>query len=160
MQRSGVAYQQQDIGGQIIAAEQFLLNQLILLRCQGAWQPLRSAWNVLATDQIGQIGELHVPGKLLQYAAHKQQANDVDRGCQVLAAQIDKPAENMGIATQLMEGPNGWMLLTKIDQKAAGDGTILTGRGRSESCRQRVNRPLELLHQPDVPAGRSGRVSR
>jgi hypothetical protein len=30
---SGVAHQHQDIGGQIIAAEQFLLNQLILLGC-------------------------------------------------------------------------------------------------------------------------------
>src|ERR1700719_132390 len=50
---SGVAHQQQDIGRQVIAAEQFLLNQLILLGCQGARQPLRSAWNVFATDQMG-----------------------------------------------------------------------------------------------------------
>jgi hypothetical protein len=81
------------------------------------------------------------------YAAHKQQASDVDRGCQVLGAQIDKPAENVGIAAQLMERPNGRVLLTKIDQKGAGDRTILPGRGRSEGCRQRVNRSLELLHQ-------------
>src|SRR5437879_6475999 len=36
------------------------------------------------------------------------------------------------------------MLLTKIDQKGAGDGTVLTGRGRSEGCREGVNRSLEL----------------
>jgi hypothetical protein len=53
----------------------------------------------------------------------------------------------VGIAAQLIERPNGRMLLTKIDQKAAGDGTILTGRGRSEGCREGVNRSLELLHQ-------------
>jgi len=69
---SGVAHQQQDIGGQIIAAEQFLLNQLILLGCQGAWQPLRSTRNVLATNQMGQVGDLRTPGKLLQNAAQKQ----------------------------------------------------------------------------------------
>ena len=144
---SGVAHQQQDIGGQIIAAEQFLLNQLILLGRQGAWQPLRSTRNVLATDQMGQIGDLRAPGKLLQNAAQKQQAGDVDCRRQVLGAQIDKPAEKVRISAQLIERPNGRMLLTKIDQKGAGDGTILTGRGRSEGCRQRVNRSLELLHQ-------------
>ena len=144
---SGMAHQQEDIGRQIIAAEQFLLDQLILLGCQGAWQPLRSARNVFATDQMGQIGNLCTPSKLCQHTAHKQQASDVDGGHQVLGAQIDKPAENMGIAAQLIKRPNGGMLLTKIDQKAAGDGTILTDRGGSESCRQGVNRSLELLHQ-------------
>src|SRR5579872_4336231 len=94
-----------------------------------------------------QIGDLRVPGKLLQCAAHKQQARDVDRGHQVLRVQIDKPAENVGITAQLVERPNGRMLLTKIDQKGADDGTILTGRSRSESCRQRVNRSLKLLRQ-------------
>ena len=83
----------------------------------------------------------------MQYAAHKQHACDVDRGCQVLRAQIDKPAENVGIPAQLNERSNGRMLLAKIDQQAAGDGTILTDRGRSEGGRQRVDRSLELLHQ-------------
>jgi hypothetical protein len=144
---SGVAHQQLDIGGQIIAAEQFLLNLLILLGCQGARQPLRCARNVLATDQMGQIGKLRVPGKLLQYAAHQQQPCDVDCGHQVLGAQIDEPAENVGIAAQLIERPNSRMLLTKIDQKGADDGTILTDRCRREGGSQRVNRSLELLHQ-------------
>ena len=136
-----------DIGGQIIAAEQFLLNQLILLGRQGAWQALRSTRNVLATDQMGQVGDLCAPGKLLQHAAHEQQASDVDGGRQVLGAQIDKPAEDVGIAAQLIERTDSGMLLAKIDQKRAGDGTILTGRGRSEGCRQGVNGSLELLHQ-------------
>lgn len=96
---------------------------------------------------MGEVGKLRAPGKLFQHAAHKQQASNVDRGSQVLRAQIDEPAENVGIAAQLIERPNGRMLLTKIDQKGAGDGTILTGGGRSEGCRQRVNRSLELLHQ-------------
>src|SRR5215469_15967632 len=60
---SGVALQQEHIGGQIVAAEEFLLNQLILLGRQGAWQPLRSTWDVLATDQMSQIGNLRAPGK-------------------------------------------------------------------------------------------------
>jgi hypothetical protein len=39
------------------------------------------------------------------------------------------------------------MLLTKIDQKGADDGTILTDRRRREGGSQRVNRSVELLHQ-------------
>src|SRR6266852_2518482 len=123
---SGVAQQQEDIGGQIIAAEQFLLNQLILLGRQGAWQPLRSTGNVLATDQMGQIGDLRAPGKLLQNAAQKQQASDVDCRRQVLGAQIDEPAEKVRIPAQLIKRLNGGILLTKIDEKAPSNGTILT----------------------------------
>ena len=67
---SGVALQQEDIGGQIVAAEQFLLDQLILLGRQGAWQPLRSTRDVLATDQMGQVGDLRAPGKFFQHASH------------------------------------------------------------------------------------------
>ena len=99
---SGVALQQEHIGRQIVAAEQFLLDQLILLGRQGAWQPLRSTWNVLATDQMGQIGDLRTPGKFFQNAAHKQQASDVDGRRQILRAQIDKPAEDVWIAAQLI----------------------------------------------------------
>jgi hypothetical protein len=42
---------------------------LILLWSQRAWQPLRCARNVLATDQMGQIRELRIAGKLFEYAA-------------------------------------------------------------------------------------------
>src|SRR5579864_759419 len=110
---------------------------------------------------MGQIRELRVPGKLLQYAAHKQQARDVDRRRQVPRAQIDKPAENVGIAAQLIERPNGRMLLTKIDQKGAGDGTILTDRRRREGGSQSAGQSLCGTAAPTgVPGERNGRVSR
>src|SRR4051794_18437988 len=96
---------------------------------------------------MDQVGDLRAPGELVQNAAQKQQASDVDCRRQVVGAQIDKPAEKVGIPAQLIKRPNGGMFLTKIDEKAASNGTILTGRGRSESCRQRVNRSLGLLHQ-------------
>src|SRR5215831_12973149 len=67
---SGVALQQEHIGRQIVAAEEFLLDQLILLGCQGAWQPLWSTWDVLTADQMGQVGDLRAPGKLFQHASH------------------------------------------------------------------------------------------
>src|SRR5437016_11917255 len=96
---------------------------------------------------MGQVGDLRAPSELFQHAAHEQQASDVDGGSQVLRAQIDEPTENVGIAAQLIKRPNGRMVLAKIDQKAASNGAILTGRGRSEGCREGVNRSLELRHQ-------------
>ena len=77
-----------------------------------------------------------------------------------MRAQIDKPAEDVGIAAQLIERTNGGMLLTKIDQKVAGDGTILTGRGWSEGGRQGVDGSSGTAAPTDVPAERSGRASR
>jgi len=95
---------------------------------------------------MGQVGDLRAPGKLLQNAAQKQQTSDVDRGRQVLGAQIDKPAEDVWIPAQLIERPNGRVLLTKIDQKAAGYCMVLAARCGAESCGQGVNRPLELVY--------------
>src|ERR1700747_622168 len=96
---------------------------------------------------MGQIRELRVAGKLFEYAAHKQQARDEDGGRQALRAQIDKPAENVGIAEQLMERRNGRMLLAKIDQKGANDGTILAHRPRRQGGSERINRSVELQRQ-------------
>ena len=64
-----------------------------------------------------------------------------------MRAQIDKPAENVGIPVQLIQRPKGGMLLTKIDQKAAGHSTILTGGGWRQGGGQGVDGSLELLHQ-------------
>ena len=82
---------------------------------------------------MGQTGDLCAPGKLFQHASHKQQTCDVDRGRKAVRAKIDKPAEDVGIAAQLIERVNSGMLLTKKDQKGAGDGTILTDGSRSEA---------------------------
>jgi hypothetical protein len=48
-----VAKQQEYVGAEIIAAQQFLLEELILLQGEGAGQASRSAGNVLATEQVG-----------------------------------------------------------------------------------------------------------
>ena len=73
-----MAQQQEDIGGQIIAAEQLLLDGLILHCRQGAGQALGRTRRVLASDQMGQIGKLCGPGKFLQDAPQTHEARDVD----------------------------------------------------------------------------------
>ena len=48
---TGMAQQQEDVGRQIVASEQLLLDKLILLCRQGAGYTLRRTRSVLATDQ-------------------------------------------------------------------------------------------------------------
>jgi hypothetical protein len=47
---AGVTNQQKSITTQIVAAEKFLLEQLILLCRESAWQPSGATWTVLAAD--------------------------------------------------------------------------------------------------------------
>ena len=70
----------------------------------GAGQALRNARDVLATDQISQIGKLCGPGKLLQNGPQKKEATDVDglRQGRGLRAQMGKPAEDVRITAQLI----------------------------------------------------------
>ena len=49
-----MANQQKGVAAQIVAAEELLLQELILLGREGAWKPLWEAWDVLATDQMGE----------------------------------------------------------------------------------------------------------
>ena len=55
---AGVANQQKGIATQIIAAEELLLQELILLCGERTWQSLREARNVLAADQMSEFRKL------------------------------------------------------------------------------------------------------
>jgi hypothetical protein len=79
---TSVAQQQEDVGRQVVAAEQLLLDGLILLRRQGARQALRRPRRILTTDHMSQIGKLCGPGKFLQDAAQAHEPGDVDRWLQ------------------------------------------------------------------------------
>lgn len=50
------------------------------------------------------------------------------------------------IPAQLIKRPNVGMLLTKVDQKTANHGTVLTGGGRREGCSEGINHSLELAY--------------
>ena len=94
-----MALQQEEVGRQIVAAEQLLLDGLILLRRQGAGQALRRPRRILATDQMGQIGKLCGPGKFLQDAPQTHESRDVDGRRQ--GAQVGEPTEDMWVTAQL-----------------------------------------------------------
>ena len=96
---TGVAQQQEDVGGQVVATEQLLLDGLVLLRGQSTGQALGRPRRILATDQMGQIGKLCGPGKFLQDAPQTHESRDVDGRCQ--GAQVGEPTEDMRVTAQL-----------------------------------------------------------
>src|SRR5579863_3520470 len=59
---AGVANEQKGITPQIVAAEEFLLQEFVLLCRERAWKSLREARKVPATDQMGEFRNLHSPG--------------------------------------------------------------------------------------------------
>jgi len=69
---------------------------LIPQRCQGAGQALWRPRGVLASDQVGEIGELRGPSKFLQNAPQTHEAKDVDGGRQ--RPKVGKPAQDVRIA--------------------------------------------------------------
>jgi hypothetical protein len=79
---TGVAQEQEDVGRQVVAAEQLLLDGLILLRRQGTRQALGRTRRILATDQMGQLRELFGPSKFFQDAPQAHESGDVDRRLQ------------------------------------------------------------------------------
>jgi len=96
---TGVAQQQEDVGRQIVAAEQLLLDGLIVLNRQGAGQALRRPRRILATDQMSQIWNLRGPGKFLQDAPQTHESRYVNRRLQ--RAKMGEPSEDMRVTAQL-----------------------------------------------------------
>jgi len=94
---TGVANQQKGIVAQIIAAEELLLQEFILLWREWAWKSLWETRNVLAADQMSEFRKLFSPSKLVEDAA--QSDKQIDTGCgrewRHLRTQTGHPAEDM-----------------------------------------------------------------
>ena len=146
---AGVTKQQEDITAQIIAEQQLLLKQLVLLRGQGAGQSLRGAGNVLATEQMGQFGKLCDPSQFLQNTAQEQEPIDVGdrRQRRSLRAQASQPAEDVRVTAQLMQRTNLGMIGAEIAQEVARGATVLTTRLRSECGTDGVDSAPEEVGQ-------------
>jgi len=76
---------------------------------------LRSPRDILATDQMCQIGKLCRPGKLLQNAAQKQQAADVDGRRRIGIRRRGNPRSIAAIERMIPVVPG----LTEADQVGA-----------------------------------------
>jgi hypothetical protein len=63
-----VALQQQQVAGEIVAADEFLLNPLVLFRQQRAGECVLTARDVFAGEQTSQGGDLLSPSQFFQQA--------------------------------------------------------------------------------------------
>src|SRR5260370_37613225 len=76
---AGVANQQKGIATQIVAAEELLLQELILLCCERTRKSVREARNVLAADQMGEVSKLFGPSQFVAGGAQRDEQVDIGR---------------------------------------------------------------------------------
>src|SRR5437870_12502080 len=79
---AGVANQQKDIATEIVAAEEFLLQELVLLRCEWAWKSLRATRNILAADEMSEFRKLFAPRQFVQDGAQSDKPAHIRCGYQ------------------------------------------------------------------------------
>ena len=105
---AGVAEQQEDVSAQVVAAEQLLLQTLILLCNKRSWQTLRCARDIFAPHQVGEFRKSACPCQFVEGGAKSDEPGDAGRGCKgrSLRTQVCHPSEGMRIAAQLLETGN------------------------------------------------------
>src|SRR5664279_3531818 len=107
---------------------------------------------------MSESGELLSPSQLFQQAA---QADDSNRHSELgqrrgVGPQLGQPPEDVGIAAQLFQRADLWMVSTQVSQKQVGRTVILTDRGFAECRGQRLGSMLEQLRQRMLERRSSG----
>ena len=146
---TGVAEQQEDISAEIVAAQQLLLEDLILLG--GEW-PRQSVWrarDVFTQQQVGKFGEMIYPGYLMEESAQSEEPADAGGGSQGrrLCSHMRHPSEDMRIAANLFEARNLRMFRAEIDEEAAHHGAVVALAGGDQCSAQRLDRLREDRRQ-------------
>src|SRR2546422_4642703 len=138
---AGVANQQKDIATQIVAAEEFLLQELVLLCGEWAWQSLREARNVLPTDEMSQLGKLLGPRQFVQDGAQSDKPEDIRCGRQRrhLRAQAAHPAEDVGLTAQLIEAIHLGVIGAEIAEEVARSPMVVTDGCGAERSAERIH---------------------
>ena len=94
-----MADQQKGVTPQIIAVDELLLQELILLGGEGAWESLREVRDIFATDQVGELRKLLGPSQFGEDGAQGDEPVDIGGGHERrrLGAQTGHPAEEVGL---------------------------------------------------------------
>ena len=113
---AGVANQQKDIATQIVAAEEFLLQEFVLFLREWTWQSLRETRNVLTADQVSEFSKLLGPRQFVQKGAQSDKQVEVRGGSQWwrLRTQARHPAKDMGFTAQLVQAVHVRVISTEI----------------------------------------------
>jgi len=140
-----VADEQKGITPQIVAAAELLLQELILLGGERTWEPLRGVGNVLATDQVCEERKFLGPSQFGEDGAQGNEEVDIvgRRERRRVGAQAGHPAEEVGLAAQLVEGVHLRVMGAEIAEEVAdGPAVVLNGVG-AERRSEGIDRAVE-----------------
>src|SRR5258708_40175810 len=142
---AGVANQQKGIATQIVAAQELLLQELILLCCERTRKSVREARHILAADQMSEFRELFCPSQFVADAAETDEADEIGCGCERrhLRAQAGHPAEDVRLTMQLVEALHLRMIGAEIAQEVAGRPAVLTSGLGTECHAEGIDRAVE-----------------
>lgn len=146
---ASVTDQQKRVTAEIIPAEELLVEELILLSGEGAWQSFWEPRNILAADEMGEFRKRLRPSQLLEDGA---QVNEhVDAGCsgqrRRLRAQARHPAEDVWMATQLIERAYLRMIGAEVSQELADGPAVVPSRLRVQRGAEGVDGAVEDRRQ-------------
>jgi len=101
-----MADEQKYIPSQIVTLKEFLLQKLILLSDERACKSVRATRDILATNQTDELRKLFRPSQFDEQGAQTGDTTDIGGGGEWrhLGSQARHPAEEVGLAVQLLDG--------------------------------------------------------
>ena len=131
---AGMAQQQEDISGKIVATHQLLLQKMILLCGERTGQTLWCTRNILAPYQVSEFSKLVCPSQLVQDSAQSDEASDASCRSQrrSLCAHARHPSKDVRIAVQMFEAGNLGAFGAKIHEEATHCDVVVAFGGRTE----------------------------
>ena len=126
---------------EIVAAQELLFEELILLCGERSWQRVRCAWYILAAQQMSEFGNLAGPRQLVEDRAESEETADAGGGRQrrSLRPQARHPSQDVGIATELLDASELRVLGAQINQEVTHHDVVVACAGRSECGAQRLD---------------------
>src|ERR1035441_1465760 len=146
---TGVADEQKRVAGDIVAAQELLLDEAILFRSQWTRKPGIGLRHVIGMEETDQSGKFVKPGQFLHQTAQRenvQGARTLDQWW-LLRGEPCQPAQNVRLPSQLVKGPDAWMMPTQIAEKVFGCGPIAALGGIAHGGGNRLNGGEEHLDQ-------------
>ncbi|MGH9400757.1 MAG: hypothetical protein ACRD2P_01470 [Terriglobia bacterium] len=140
-----VADHQKGVATQIVAVDELLPKELILLGRERAWESLREVRDVLATDQVRELRKRFSPTQFGEDGAQIDEQVDIGLGREGrrLRAQAGHPAEEMGLTAQLVQGVHLGVIGAEMTQKVADGPAVMTSGVGTERSAEGIDSALE-----------------
>ena len=112
---TGVTDEQEGVTGDIVTAQEFLLDEAILFGSQGTGKPGIGLRHVIGMEKTNQGGQIVEPSQFLHQTAQRddmQGASAFDQR-RLLRGEPCQPAQNVRVPPQLFEGSDARMMLAQ-----------------------------------------------